>query len=102
MPQQAAMYRQTCRVEVLSVRSCQTQSLCVLCCSATVCGNISEQGDDLLSPAMCAARPAEGGAPPEALKRAAVSRGVNTYVKSTDHTRLIKQGLVSPGVCGVP
>ena len=63
---------------------------------------IEEQGDDLLSPAMCAARPAEGGAPPEALKRAAVSRGVNTYAKSTDHTRLIKQGPVSPGVCGAP
>jgi hypothetical protein len=36
-----------------------------------------------------------------ALKRAAVSRGVNTYDKFTDYTRLFKQGLVSPGVCGV-
>jgi hypothetical protein len=40
---------------------------------------------------MCAARPAACGAPPEALKRAAVSRGVNTYDKFTDHTRLIKR-----------
>jgi hypothetical protein len=92
----------TCRVEVLSVRSCQAQSLCVLCWCAAVCGTFSEQGDDLLSPAMCAARPAEGGAPPEALKRAAASRGANTYDKFTDYTRLIKQGLVSLGVCGVP
>eukprot|EP01047_Picozoa_sp_COSAG01_P032808 COSAG01_NODE_2386_length_7787_cov_13.747789_5_plen_85_part_00 len=50
----------------------------------------------------CDVRCVPPGAPPEALKLAAVSRGTNTNYRPTDHVRMhmIKRGLAYPGACG--
>eukprot|EP01049_Picozoa_sp_SAG25_P000118 SAG25_NODE_4_length_30349_cov_110.018280_8_plen_85_part_00 len=50
----------------------------------------------------CDVRCVPPGAPPEALKLVAVSRGTNINYRPTDHVRMhmIKRGLVYPGACG--
>jgi hypothetical protein len=81
------------------VRFARTKAWCVVLVRRGLCGGIRARRRDAQA---CDVRCVPPGAPPEALKLAAVSRGYDTDYRPTDYMRLtmIKRGLVHPGACG--